>query len=509
MHKFNKTSIGLDIGTRFIKLVELQGSGDSIILNRFGIKEIPKDLKTDREKVISQLISQLFSENNIKARNVNISAGGQSVFVRFVKLLQTKEEKLKQTMKFEAQNQIPFPLAEVAWDWSLLDRDKKNTRKAVIVAIKKNLVEGMVSRLKAIKLSTNLIDVSPITIYNCMAFNGDYDEAKLGAILDIGAKTANLVVFKKGNIWIRSFPIAGDRIEEAKEQGMEELIGEIERSIEYYFMQSGEEVQGEKRLDELILTGGGSAIEGIEATLGIRFNVKPRVMDPFRKLRVSKDAFSSIQSGAAKNQLSIAVGLALRDMTGLRIELNFLKEMISESHILTQKNVYSRLSIAMAALIVVSFSVFMRQDYSVKRMKLRKVDEMLGIYSTYEPKIKELQDAEDILKGKIDILYQAVDSRAIWLDCYRVISEILPREVWITDSSGIVSLEKTGLARLDLSGRALSYQAVNNFVSALKSAPIFTDVKPIASSIDADENTGEEIVKFSITMDVVVTESQG
>ncbi|MFC1667740.1 hypothetical protein ACFL0P_07800, partial [Candidatus Omnitrophota bacterium] len=88
MRKFKKTSVGLDIGSRFIKLVELQRAGNSIILNKFGIKEIPKDLKLDRDKVVAQLISQLFSENNIKTRNVNISAGGQSVFVRFVKLLQ-------------------------------------------------------------------------------------------------------------------------------------------------------------------------------------------------------------------------------------------------------------------------------------------------------------------------------------------------------------------------------------------------------------------------------------
>lgn len=70
-----------------------------------------------------------------------------------------------------------------------------------------------------------------------------------------------------------------------------------------------------------------------------------------------------------------------------------------------------------------------------------------------------------------------------------------------------MSLEKNGLGRLDLGGEALSYQAVNNFVSSLKSAPEFKDVKPISSSIEKDENTGEEIVRFSITMDVVTVES--
>ena len=509
MRGFKSTSsIGLDIGARFIKFVELKGSGDGIILNKFGIKEIPGDLKSDRDKVTFQLISQLFSENNIKAHNVNVSAGGQSVFVRFVKLLQAKEDKLKQTMKFEAQNQIPFPLNEVAWDWSLLDKDKGTTRKAVIVAIKKSLVEEMVSKLKAIKLSTDLIDVSSISLYNCMAFNEDCDEEKLAAILDIGARISNLVVFKKGNIWIRSFPIAGERIEEAKDEGIEELIDEIERSIEYYFMQGPEELKGEKKLHELILTGGGSAIEDIEIRLAARLNVKPRILDPFRKLKTSKDALSNIEAGDVKRQFSVAVGLALRGITALKIELNFLKEMISERRISSQKNIYSRFSIAIATLIVISFSIFMRESYSIKRLKLDGVDEMLDIYNTYEPKIKELQNAEDILKEKLQTLYQVTNSRSIWLDVFKIISEILPKEVWITDVSGIVSLEKSGLGRLDLSGKALSYQSVNNFVSALKSSVSFKDVKPISSSIDIEEDTGEEIVRFSITMDVVVESSE-
>ncbi|MDP2912290.1 MAG: pilus assembly protein PilM, partial [Candidatus Omnitrophota bacterium] len=241
MASFKTSSIALDIGARFIKLVELKREKNSIILSRAGIKEIPQDTKLDRDKVVAQLISQLLSENKIKPRFVNISASGQSVFVRFVKLLQVKEDKLKQTMKFEAQNQIPFSLNEVMWDWSLLDKDKKDSKKAVIVAIKKNLVEEMISKLNAVKLSTELIDVAPVSVYNCMAFNEDYNGESLGAIVDIGARSTNFIIFNKGNIWIRSFPVAGERIEEAKEQGTGELLAEIERSIEYYFMQSGED----------------------------------------------------------------------------------------------------------------------------------------------------------------------------------------------------------------------------------------------------------------------------
>ncbi|MDD4954345.1 MAG: pilus assembly protein PilM, partial [Candidatus Omnitrophica bacterium] len=313
MARFSTSSIALDIGTRFIKLVELKKEKAGIVLSKIGIKEIPVDLKLDRDKITLQLISQLMSENRIKPGPVNISVSGQSVFVRFVKLMQVKEDKLKQTMKFEAQNQIPFGLNEVMWDWALLDRDKTAAAsKAVIVAIKKNIAEEMVSRLNSVKLSVALIDVAPVSVYNCMAFNEDYNPENLGAVLDIGAKSTNFIVFNKGNIWIRSFPIAGERIEEAKEQGIEELLTEAERSLEYYFIQQGEDAPKEKKIGQLFLTGGGSVTDGMESAFVSRFGIKPQVIDPFRKLRISKDVFQRIQADGMKNQFATVVGAGLR-----------------------------------------------------------------------------------------------------------------------------------------------------------------------------------------------------
>ncbi|MFA5388138.1 MAG: pilus assembly protein PilM [Candidatus Omnitrophota bacterium] len=507
MAVFKTSSIALDIGSRFIKLVELKKDKDSILLTRAGIKEIPKDPKLDKDKVTVQLISELLSENGIKAGSVNISVSGQSVFVRFIKLLNIKEDKLKQTMKFEAQNQIPFNLNEVMWDWSFLNKSKETSKKAVIVAIKKNIVEEIVLKLDSVRLSAELIDVAPISVYNCMLFNEDFNDEAPGAILDIGAKSTNLIISNKGNVWLRSFPIAGERIEEAKGQGVDELIAEVERSLEYYFMQAGEEAPQDKRIEQFFLTGGGSTMEGVESAFTSRFNVKPRIMDPFRKLRISKDVFQKLQASGLKSQFSVAVGAALRGMTGLRIEVNFLKETLLEKKSVFQKRLYSGFSIAAAAMIVISLSIFARQDYYIKKSRLDKIEEMIETYRVYEPRIKDIREEESVLRSKMRSLYQTASSRAVWLGIFGAVAEILPKDVWITDLSGVISLEKDGVGRMDVNGKALSYQSVNNFVSNLKGLPGFGDVRPVSSSVENDRNTGEEIVKFSITMDVVLTGS--
>jgi Tfp pilus assembly protein PilN len=149
----------------------------------------------------------------------------------------------------------------------------------------------------------------------------------------------------------------------------------------------------------------------------------------------------------------------------------------------------------------------MRQDYHIKKIKLDKIEEMIETYRTYEPKIKKIREEENILRGKMDTLYQAASSRAVWLGIFKSISEMLPKDVWITDVSGVISIEKSGLGRMDMNGKALSYQSVNSFVSSLKALPDFSDVRPVSSSVENDKDTGEEIVKFSVTMDVVLAGS--
>jgi Tfp pilus assembly protein PilN len=191
----------------------------------------------------------------------------------------------------------------------------------------------------------------------------------------------------------------------------------------------------------------------------------------------------------------------------LRIEVNFLKEMLSENQSSFKKRLYSGFSIATGVLILISFSVFVRQDYYIKKIKLDKVEDMIETYRVYEPKIKKIREEESILRGKMDALYQTASSRAVWLEIFKAISEMLPKDVWITDVSGIISIEKSGLGRMDMNGKALSYQSVNNFVSSLKALPDFTDVRPVSSSVENDKDTGEETVKFSITMDVVLAGS--
>lgn len=508
MARFKNTTIGLDIGSDAIKFVELKRSGANIILSKLGIKEIPKDKNIDRAKLISQTISELFIEHRIKERLVNLSTTGQSVFIRFIKVLPSKEERLKTTMKFEAQNQIPFSFEEVHWDWSLVETSQPLRNKAVIAAVKKTIVEEQLGMLKDIRLSTEIIDVAPLCIYNCTAFNEDYDPEQITGLIDIGFKATNFVILFKNDVWTRSFPLAGERLKESGEQGLEELIGELERSLEYYHLQRDtgfsqqEGTQQKNKIDQILLMGGGTLMEALEEALIKRFDAKVRSIDPFRKLQISKEALSEVQRQGSKQLYAHAVGLALRAVTKCAIEINFLKTFLFERRIARAKKVYSTFSIFLVLVILGSLAFFVREDYRLKKLKLKKVEELTELYRSYQPKIARLGEENEILESKLKTLSSIGYNRGLFLDILNELNSQLSKELWITDISSILTFERDEPGKLDISGKALSYSAVNSFISSLKSSKYFREVKPISSSVEVDRLSEEEIVKFSISMEI-------
>ncbi len=508
MARFRNTTIGLDIGSDSIKFVELKRSGENIILTRMGQKEIPKDIKIDRAKLIEQTINELFLEQKIKNRIVNISATGQSVFLRFVKVLPTKEERLKTTMRFEAQNQIPFSFNEVHWDWSLIDRTQKERQKAVIVAIKKDLIEEQINILTRLRLSVEIIDVAPLCLYNCAFFNEDYDSNQVTGLIDIGLKATNFVIIHKMDLWTRSFPLAGERIKEAGGQGLEELVLELERSIEYYHLQKEvavpqqEVVTQERKIDQVLLFGGGAVTEGLGALLTKRLNTKVRQIDPFRKLQISKGVLSEVQRETSKPLYAHAIGLGLRGITGCPIEVNFLKQFLLEKRISLEKRLYSALSIVLVLAILGTLAFFIREDYRLKKIKLKKIEELVELYRSYQPRIVKLKEANEALQAKIDTLLDIGQKKGFLLDILNELNLKLSKDIWITDVSSVLTLEKNEPGKLDISGKALSYSAVNSFISSLKSSEYFKEVKPISSSVEVGGTGGEEIVKFSISMEI-------
>jgi type IV pilus assembly protein PilM len=111
---------GIDIGQCALKALRLEMIDDKPTATAFDYVEHTKILSqpdADPDTLIREALEKFLSRNEIKLDDVAIGIAGQSGLARFVKLPPVEEKKIAEIVKFEAKQQIPFPLEEVVWDY--------------------------------------------------------------------------------------------------------------------------------------------------------------------------------------------------------------------------------------------------------------------------------------------------------------------------------------------------------------------------------------------------------
>jgi len=314
------------------------------------------------------------------------------------------------------------------------------------------------------------------------------------------------------------------------------LEGEITRSVEYYSFQQkqtspqqskssegavpgelssgqNESSRGPSQIEQILLSGGTSLIQGLDKFLAEKFSCQVRPVEPFEMLYANEELKSKLTL-EKKVLFSQAVGLALRGLSRSYVSINLFKEHIKTRILARQRVGYGVGSVILALLILLGASTFMRQDYRDRSLRLRHLKGLLSSFSAHGPRIKELQREEKQLYRQVDILENLALNRSLWLDVLSQLQKMLPDNLWITDFAGTVSfdavLEEEFASRLDLQGKAVSYNDVNDFVSRLKSSTLFSEVKPLSSAFIEEQSKQEdkekekvEVVKFSVSMKVL------
>src|SRR3989442_10689652 len=209
-----KSFLCLDFGAGSLKVAEFEPNENGTLrLKQFGLKPLGFEGSQEaaRGRVILKAIQELFAERPFSSKNINVCAPGFHVFSKFVKLPPVDTSKVTQIIQYEAQQNVPFPLEEVVWDYQILGAAPSGELEVFLVAIKSDIVEGLFRAAGAAGLRLNLVDVSPAALCNAFRFNyGDLEDCTM--LLDIGAKTSNLLFFEKGKVFSRSINLGANSI---------------------------------------------------------------------------------------------------------------------------------------------------------------------------------------------------------------------------------------------------------------------------------------------------------
>ncbi len=205
-----KTTVALEIGAQSVTMGVFTPAGKGFTLSRYARREILLDPVEEgmRMDYVSNAIAEMVKELKVKGGDVHNVVSGQQVFMRFIKLPDIDMEDISEQVGYEAQQHIPFPLEDIVYDYQELAAREEGEREVLLVAIKKDVLDNLNGQVEECGLKSRTVDCSTTSLYN--AFRVSYpEENEPVMLLDIGAKTTDIIFADAGRFFTRSVTAAG------------------------------------------------------------------------------------------------------------------------------------------------------------------------------------------------------------------------------------------------------------------------------------------------------------
>jgi type IV pilus assembly protein PilM len=337
-----RSTVGLDIGSGFIKAVVVNHGSGHPVLEQIAIAPVADDAIVEGEvmdpRLVADAVRDLLTTAQIKTKDVVVAVGGRDVIIKKIPMDRMKESDARDVIRWEADKHVPFDPENVELDFQILDPDGEGLEMQVLlVAAKRELVESKLALLAEIGLDARVIDVEAFALHN--AFERNYPEAMRGvvALANIGHETTIVNLLEDGvPVLTRDLPVGVRRLREdlQRERGMpaeaaDRVVrgGDLDPALAPHVAARGEEMalgieraaaflqtaaRPSAQLSRVYLTGGGSRVPGLAGVLADRLKVQVTPAHPIERLDVAPDAFDGMSMDEIAPLLMLPVGLALR-----------------------------------------------------------------------------------------------------------------------------------------------------------------------------------------------------
>lgn len=347
--------IGLDIGSTAARAAEVRVGGDVPVLVRAAQLPLPVGAVESGEirdpEAVGVALKELWRRGGFKGRQVIMGVGNQRVVVREVALPWLPEKELRASLGFQVQEFIPISVEDAVLDFDVLGEFEHEGRRMVrllLVAAHRAMVATVVQATEAAKLLPIGLDLIPFALVRAV---GTMDEALETqaegeeALVDVGAHVTNICVHDRGiTRFVRILPSGGRDITVAIARALnisdddaerlkrgEELesgtpsvsdarglamtraagfVDEIRSSLQFYTAQTPG-----TRIGRIIVTGGGSKLEGLLEMFQERLPAPVDRGHPMQRVR-SELGLSDDAIAEAEPVLAVAIGLAIPGRNG-------------------------------------------------------------------------------------------------------------------------------------------------------------------------------------------------
>jgi len=385
-----ETVWGIDIGQCALKALKLSNMNGHLRVEAFDVIEhhtVLSQPDVDRRKLIRNALDTFLSRNDTRGAAVSISVPGQSSFTRFLKLPPVESKKIPDIVRFEAEQQIPFPIADVVWRWQTFDDPNSPDVEAGIFAMKRSGIAEILEYFAEVDLSVDIVQMAPLALYNFMILDEQVASDGASLLVDIGADKTDLVVSDGPRIWTRTVQIGGSNFTDALVRAFKlsfrkaeklkrgaatskyarqifqtmrpvfaDLAQEIQRSVGYYTS-----LHRDARFRRLVGLGNGFRLPGMQKYLEQNLNIPVVRIDNYNRLRELADSVNEPTFTENALSLGVAYGLAAQGLTETRINTNLLPDEVTRKRAWNRKRPWFATA---AAAVLISLCCMVYRTYA-------------------------------------------------------------------------------------------------------------------------------------------------
>jgi type IV pilus assembly protein PilM len=344
----SKSIVGLDIGSSSVKVVECAVRNKRVDLLHVGVAPLPAEAIVQgaflNSSAIVDAIREAMDSAGIKSKTVATAVSGHSVIVKKIVMPSMTREELEESIRWEAEQYIPFDINEVNLDFQILNgAGMEGQMDVLLVAAKKDLIDDYIHVITDAGLQPVVLDVAAFAVENAFQANYDASPSEVVALVNVGSQTVNINILSKGSpAFTRDISTGGnaytEEIQKALSVSWEEaerikigggsreesqdvvpqeveqavrgitdtVIGEISRSLDFFAATAAE-----SRISRVMIAGGGSRVSGFESAFQGKTNLPVKRLNPLERM-VGSSRYDAAMLEEWGPSLAVAVGLAMR-----------------------------------------------------------------------------------------------------------------------------------------------------------------------------------------------------
>jgi type IV pilus assembly protein PilM len=448
---------GIDIGNRALKAVKLVRDGDSLRVDDFEIVEhetVLSNAGDNRESLIQTALAHFLQRHPVKKTAVAVGVSSQNSFARFIKLPPVESKKIPEIVRFEAIQQIPFPLDEVEWSYQLFQTPDSPDVEVGIFAMRKELINNHIKFLTDVKMNVQVVQMNPLAVYNALVRDNRISGTTM--VLDLGAESTDLIIADATSVWLRSIPVGGNnftdtlvkafklpfaKAEELKRnaasskyarqifQAMRpvfaDLVAEVQRSVGFYAS-----VHRDSRIKKIIALGGTFRMPALQKYLQQNLQLDVEGLDTLGDAAPADGKVATLFSENLRSA-AVAYGLAVQALGDGRITSSLLPTAIRREKMWKEKAPWFALAASLfvaGTAVMVGRNYFDNYQFSSADAQRMDSDNVSRQAADLDQQWQKIQDSGASDRTQIANVRSLAEYRTLWPDLLMAIYNATPKE---------------------------------------------------------------------------------